>query len=715
MKPDDIQNQRRKLFRGVVMAKRILSKHQSLRYRLAITFALPLILPLLLFLFVVKRHALVEQSDVQIMLAMSVLVVVLGLVVFWKMGKQIHTLVGEFLKIERGELETVEKLDAPQEISELVNIAEAFNRILVELRNNTKELENLVYKLSTLSELTELVSKIPNIEHVLEMVLQRTMTALNAKIGSIMLLDDHKQNLKIVAAKGLEMSIVDNTRIPLGEGISGRVVQTGQAVLVEDVEKDNRFQRCNNPKYETPSFICMPLKAHDRIIGVLNLSKRGDNDQKIFNELDMKFLNTLLSHISFAVENARLFKEAKESAKKLQQLVKEKSLQLDQAQQQILQAAKLSALGEIVAGVAHELNNPLTSIMGYAQLLSVKATDEKVRQDLGKIFDESVRAAKIVKSLLSFARKTTPEKGSCNINEIIAKVLQMCTYDLQGNDIQVVTELSSDLPLIMADTNQIQQVLLNIVNNAQQAMSAQEKPRKLRIWTEYDEERLRVEVSDTGPGIEPAKLERIFDPFYTTKAPGKGTGLGLSISYGIVKAHDGDLFVRSLEGEGTTFIVELPLELAPSESSGREVSKTSEPELPIKNVLVIEDDESVNNLITEILTEKGCQVENAWEGNEGLEKLLEKNYDLILCDLHMPGMDGRQVYTKAKLAKHELAERIVFLTGGILSEDTRAFITMTGNICLRKPFAIESLMEILMKAWQRINKDNYHAKIAEAQ
>lgn len=715
MKPDDIQNQRRKLFRGVVMAKRILSKHQSLRYRLAITFALPLILPLLLFLFVVKRHALVEQSDVQIMLAMSVLVVVLGLVVFWKMGKQIHTLVGEFLKIERGELETVEKLDAPQEISELVNIAEAFNRILVELRNNTKELENLVYKLSTLSELTELVSKIPNIEHVLEMVLQRTMTALNAKIGSIMLLDDHKQNLKIVAAKGLEMSIVDNTRIPLGEGISGRVVQTGQAVLVEDVEKDNRFQRCNNPKYETPSFICMPLKAHDRIIGVLNLSKRGDNDQKIFNELDMKFLNTLLSHISFAVENARLFKEAKESARKLQQLVKEKSLQLDQAQQQILQAAKLSALGEIVAGVAHELNNPLTSIMGYAQLLSVKATDEKVRQDLGKIFDESVRAAKIVKSLLSFARKTTPEKGSCNINEIIAKVLQMCTYDLQGNDIQVVTELSSDLPLIMADTNQIQQVLLNIVNNAQQAMSAQEKPRKLRIWTEYDEERLRVEVSDTGPGIEPAKLERIFDPFYTTKAPGKGTGLGLSISYGIVKAHDGDLFVRSLEGEGTTFIVELPLELAPSESSGREVSKTSEPELPIKNVLVIEDDESVNNLITEILTEKGCQVENAWEGNEGLEKLLEKNYDLILCDLHMPGMDGRQVYTKAKLAKHELAERIVFLTGGILSEDTRAFITMTGNICLRKPFAIESLMEILMKAWQRINKDNYHAKIAEAQ
>lgn len=335
---------------------------KTFRYVSALIFGLTSVLPLLLFLFVLEEYGLIQESKVMITLGMSVLIAVLGFVFFARIIKHINLLVHRFQEAERGKIDEIKEQEVPQEFTEMARIVEAFNKTLTELKAHTKELENMVNKLTTLSEMTEMVSRIPNIQEILQIVLHRTMSAVNAKIGSIMLLDDQKQTLSIAAAEGLEKSVIDKTTINLGEGIAGKVAQTGEPVLVEDVEQDARFMKANDPKYETSSFICLPLRTRSKVMGVLNLSKRGD--KKSFSQSDLNFLHTLLGHIGFALENARLLKDAKEAANKLRQVIDQQKRQLTAAQQQTIQSLKLSALGQLLAGVAHELNNPLTIVMG---------------------------------------------------------------------------------------------------------------------------------------------------------------------------------------------------------------------------------------------------------------------------------------------------------------------------------------------------------------
>jgi nitrate/nitrite-specific signal transduction histidine kinase len=274
------------------------AEKQTLRYKFVILFALSFLLPMLLFLFVVDQYALIQEPKVQLMLGMATVVAILGFLFFLRVVNQLGVLARDFVRVEQGELEGLGIREGAAELSEMAHIADVFNRTLRELKELTKELDNLVTKLSTLSELTELVSRIPDIKEGLEIILQRTMAAVSAKMGSIMILDDETQMLRIAAAEGLDESVISDTTVPLGEGVAGKVARTGEPALVED--------------YETSSFISMPLRAHLRILGVLNLSKKGNRGT--FTDSDMKFLTTLLGHIGFALDNAKLLKEAKESA-----------------------------------------------------------------------------------------------------------------------------------------------------------------------------------------------------------------------------------------------------------------------------------------------------------------------------------------------------------------------------------------------------------------
>jgi len=459
---------------------------------------------------------------------------------------------------EMGAVDYITKPFRPPEVKARIRAHLSLKEIREELKAQNISLERKVEALQeTLSATVQTVAAATEIDEVLNTVLNRAMMSVNAGIGSIMLPDKKTQSLSIAASVGLGESIVNSTSVRLGEGIAGKVAQTGETLLVEDVEQDPVFKKSNDPKYETPSFICMPLRTREQVIGVLNLSKKAD--QKVFSKSDLEYLNTLLTHISFAVENATLLKETKEATEKLQQAVNEKSIQLDQAQQQVIQTAKLSTLGEIIAGVTHEIESPLNVIMGYSQLLLTKVQDGEMRRDLIKIIDGGQQAARIAKNLLSFARQEAPIKNPHSINDIVSKAFEMMAYALRLNCIKINTDLPAGLPPIMVDANQMQQVFLNIVNNACQAMMGREQPRKINIRADRDGKMLRVEFTDTGPGIRVDQLKRIFDPFFTDKTRGKGIGLGLSISYGIVKAQNGNLYARSREGEGATFIVELPI------------------------------------------------------------------------------------------------------------------------------------------------------------
>jgi two-component system NtrC family sensor kinase len=237
-----------------------------------------------------------------------------------------------------------------------------------------------------------------------------------------------------------------------------------------------------------------------------------------------------------------------------------------QLQEQLVQSAKLSAIGQMISGVAHELNNPLTTVMGYAQLLLVGELDETVKADLQRIYDDALRAQRIVQDLLTFARQKKPERSPTDINETLERTLALRAYALEMDSIKLVTEFEEDLPWTMADGYQLQQVFLNIINNSYQAMAQQGKAGTLAVRSEcIGGNTIRVTFGDTGPGIPDEVLKRIFDPFFTTKDVGMGTGLGLSVSHGIIQEHGGRIWAESDPGQGAVFVVELPVVRWPEE------------------------------------------------------------------------------------------------------------------------------------------------------
>jgi signal transduction histidine kinase len=229
-------------------------------------------------------------------------------------------------------------------------------------------------------------------------------------------------------------------------------------------------------------------------------------------------------------------------------------------EEQLIVTDRLASIGELSSGIAHELNNPLTSVIGFSQLLMEGDVPENMRENLATIYDEAQRAAVIVKNLLTFARKHAPVKQMSQVNTVVEGVLKLRSYEQKVNNIEVEKHLAVNLPEIMMDSFQMQQVFLNIIINAEFAMLEAHQKGKLTVTTEVANNMLKISFADDGPGISEANLKRIFDPFFTTKEVGKGTGLGLSICHGIVTEHGGQIYVKSEIGQGATFIVELPLD-----------------------------------------------------------------------------------------------------------------------------------------------------------
>jgi len=240
-----------------------------------------------------------------------------------------------------------------------------------------------------------------------------------------------------------------------------------------------------------------------------------------------------------------------------------------QLQQELYLASRLASIGQLAAGVAHEINNPLTGIIGFSQRLLRKSTDEEVSRDLERINREARRAAKVVANLLTFARRHEPEKGYLNINDIVRKTLELREYELKTENIEVALNLAPSLPEIMADSYQIQEVCLNIIINAEQAMTEAGGGGKLSIRTQRVKDCIRISFTDDGPGISVEQLDRLFDPFFTTRGDRSGTGLGLSVCHGIIAEHGGRIYARSKPGRGATLSVELPLKAEESEATDR--------------------------------------------------------------------------------------------------------------------------------------------------
>ena len=373
-------------------------------------------------------------------------------------------------------------------------------------------------------------------------------------------------------------------------------------------------------------------------------------------------------------------------------------VRLETTQSQLIQSEKLSAIGEFVAGVTHELNNPLTSLLGFSELLQqTTSVDERQKRFVDRIADSARRCQKIVQSLLSFARQHAPERKPTNLNHLVEAVIEIMAYEMRTTNIEVSKQLDPSLASVLADPHQLQQVFLNLVNNARQAMEEHQSSGTLAVRTEMQRGRARVIFQDSGPGISEENLKKIFDPFFTTKQAGKGTGLGLSLSYGIIHEHGGNIRAESKPGAGATFIIELPVQTAHAAVPDR--STPAAPEVAAfgggRRVLVIDDEEAILDFLSEVLRADGFKVDTAGDGEAALSRLREAHYDLALCDWKMPGLNGQRLFERLQHEDPATAGRFVFMTGDVINHQVEAFLKEHRKTCLPKPFTISDFRHAL--------------------
>jgi two-component system NtrC family sensor kinase len=375
---------------------------------------------------------------------------------------------------------------------------------------------------------------------------------------------------------------------------------------------------------------------------------------------------------------------------------------LKTTQAQLVQSEKLSAVGEFVAGVAHELNNPLAAVIGFSELLKNTDADSKNRRYLDMIYKSAHRCQKIVQSLLSFARRHKPERKPVGVNGLIEAVLEIVHYQLRTSNIEISLQLDQTQPVVLADDHQIQQVLLNVINNARQAIEDHQPHGSIKIVTEVTDQNVHIIIHDNGPGISEENLRRIFNPFFTTKEVGKGTGLGLSLCYGIIKEHGGTITPLSRPGGGATFIIELPVLHVNGDTTKLlrpgEIKGANPHEGAGKKILVIDDETAILEMLREELTNHGYDVDVAADGETALTRLDEKRYDVTFCDWKMPGLNGRQVYENLRARKPDLCRRFVFITGDVVNEQMRGFLEQENRPHLAKPFTFGEVRDAIKSA-----------------
>jgi PAS domain S-box-containing protein len=381
-------------------------------------------------------------------------------------------------------------------------------------------------------------------------------------------------------------------------------------------------------------------------------------------------------------------------------------------QQQLIQSERLAAMGQMIAGVAHELNNPLTAILGVTEIMRDQAANETAHRQLDLAHRQARRAAHIVESLLVFSRPATPRNALLHLSDLLERTLQLHEHSLRSNNIQVELVARPDLPTVLGDSNQLTQVFLNLIVNAEQAIREIREQGTLRIRLGVVGDRVLMTFQDDGVGIPRETLPRIFDPFFTTKRPGRGTGLGLSICMAIIREHNGDISAQPLPDGGSVFTVSLPIctqallvaePVSPPRQSHREPPAPAAPTLSGKRVLVVDDEDGIRELVTDTLAPRSITVDCASTSEQALELVAQHFYDVILCDVNLETEPGVSVsgFELCDRIRGNLASRalvlplFIFMTGDLVDFASDEQAVRQGSLFLQKPFRIAELLLLL--------------------
>jgi signal transduction histidine kinase len=514
-------------------------------------------------------------------------------------------------------------------------------------------------------------------EHVIrDATMRLTRDALGADIVGLFRFDTGAGHLRLEAGLGWHPGTIGALTIrPTSDSFAGYTFLQKALVQVSDLATERRFAiPAHLTAHGIHAGVAVPLGVRDQPIGVLAVYYHAP---RRLSDEEGRLLASIAHHTALALEKARLYAELQTRLRELQQ-----------TQDQLIQADKLKALGTLLSGVAHELNNPLSTILMSAQLLRRAPLPAAALERAGAIESECSRAARIIRELLTFARRRPPERRGIDVNEVVRDALQLHGADLALKRVRIVTELGATLPKISADPYQLQQVLLNLFTNAVHAMTAKGGEGVLTVRTAETEQGVQIAVEDDGPGIPAEHLRQVFDPFFTTKPVGEGTGLGLSLCIGIIEAHGGTMTVENVPGAGARFTIRLPIghpvetvDDAPTRSGPARAA----------DILVIEDEPGLRSAFVDVLTLQGHRTTAAATGQAAMDFLARDSYDLVILDLRLPDIDGKAIWQWITQHRPALAERLVFMTGDTLSPGSHRFLHEAGRPVLPKPVGMAEL------------------------
>jgi signal transduction histidine kinase/ActR/RegA family two-component response regulator len=554
---------------------------------------------------------------------------------------------------------------------------------------NAKLYEDSLAKIKQLTALYEIgktLSSTLDLDELCRKALELLKDHFGYAACGILFLDGKKNELYIKQIIGREVEESKKYRFRVGiDGIVGWVAHTGESYYASDVSKDPRYILGGASIKSEATF---PLKVRNQVFGVLNIESEELNG---FDEEDLKVLSSFATQMSISIENAQLFSDLRQTLQELKQ-----------AQDQIVQAEKLRAMGEMASGVAHDFNNVLAVVLGNIQLLLYqmdRLSPEEIREGLKVIERSSKDGAETVRRIQEFTGvRRDKEFISLSLNEIIAEVVNITQPRWKGQtqqkgiQIELGTQLG-DIPLIIGSPSELREVLTNIIFNAVDAMP---KGGKLTIATQpQTEDWVEVRMTDTGIGMTEEVKKRIFDPFFTTKGV-KNSGLGMSVSYGIIKRHGGEILIESEPGRGTTFIIHLPTGYGEVESVAREVAPIKESRQA--RILVIDDEDSVRDILSRMLKTKGHQVAVASNGEEGIERFKSEPFDIVFTDLGMPRLSGWEVGKAIKEINPKVP--IAMITGWGVELDREKMSESGIDLIVSKPFNFDQVIHLVSEAME---------------
>ncbi len=547
---------------------------------------------------------------------------------------------------------------------------------ITEKKRAEDEIRRRNRELNALNAMAVIATQSFDLDEILNLTLRQVVSLLGADGGSIYLADPDGTKFRRRATWGQRSS--DRSRfseVDLAEGFGDLVTRSRTEVITPEFLPHLPATVADFIRAEA-SGIWVLLWGKDKCVGIMGLTCR---QTRVYTDNDENLLVAIGRQLATTIERVRLYEETTRAYDDLRR-----------TQEQLLQSEKMSAVGQLIAGVAHELNNPLTAILGYAQLLQSEELTERAADFIGKLFKQAQRTHRVVQNLLSFARQRKPQKQMVEISKVLEETLALRDYDLRVNNITLERDMNTELPLVTADPHQLEQVFLNVINNALDAMLENGRGGSLKVSTSVTDANILVEFHDSGPGIK--EPNRIFEPFYTTKSVGKGTGLGLSICYGIIQEHGGSISARNRDEGGAVITVALPSAgtIAPVEKPRAAPPRESAIQ---GRILLLEDEESVLEFERDVLAGAGAEVVTAMKGEELRLLLQSQSFDAVIMGGKVPGT-GSLPELQRWIAEHcpSLEKHWLVTFSSAPESEVRSFLQEQKVPYLMKPFEVSDLI-----------------------